>query len=148
LGYRRTSLFYGELRRKLGLIYSISVSNIPFKELSLFYISTSTAFSEKVLPIIKDKILNLGNYFTEEIFEEYKIQIINILKMELNDPFRINGFIKNNWVLYEKLTTPDDVISAIREASYDDIKEVINKYFNEERLFITILEKNKSNSLS
>ncbi len=141
LGYRRTSLLYRELRRKLGLIYSVSVFNMYFREASLLYIVTTTASPKKVISVINSKVLNLDKYLTKNVIEEYKKQNINVMKREINDPFKKNDLLKRGWILYNKLISPDDLTREIKSISHKDIKDIIKKYFKKENLFITVLKK-------
>jgi predicted Zn-dependent peptidase len=141
LGYRRTSLLYRELRQKSGLIYSVSVSNMSFRGASLLYVITASASYKKVVSIIKEKLLRIDKYFSKKIFEEYKKQVINVLKRDINDPLKKKDLMKKGWILYGKFISPDDFVKEINSVSYKDIKNVIKKYFKKERLFITVLEK-------
>lgn len=142
LGYRHTSLLYGELRRRLGLVYSVSVFNMSFREACLLYIITSTVSYKRVVSVITDKVLNLNRYLTKNTIEEYKKQSINVIKREINDPFKKNDSLKRGWILYNKLISPEDIIKEIKSISHKDIKNIIKKCFKKERLFTTILKRN------
>lgn len=138
-----TSLLHYELREK-GLLYGISASNYLFEDSNLFYIETSSSFPEKVMPIILEKLLNFEKYFTPDVFNDYKEQMINLWKRLLNDPFTEIRFLSNSWRLYGKLVTREEMTENIKNLDYKYALSVKNKFITKDKLFIMQLGEKKT----
>jgi len=139
LGYHHTSLLYQEIRHKLGLVYSISILNLFFRDAALIHITTSTTFPDKVVELILDRVSRIKEHLDKNTFCEYQQQVINIQKRKLAGAFEEMLFLLRNWNLYNRLVTPKETREAIEEVNYQELIETARKYLNKDNLLIVAL---------
>lgn len=139
LNYGHSSLLYQELRHKLGLVYSVSTYQAQYSDACVFYTQAFTTEPEKVIRVLKEKILNLEKYFSRELLEEIKKQQINIMARGLSSPYNIATQLATHWNLYDRLITPAEIQKLTEEITYEDIVKVKNSFLNEKNLSIGVL---------
>lgn len=139
LGSGQSAFLYQELRHKTGLVYGISVGNENYQDANIFFIKTSTTKPEDVVAIVKEKIENLENYFSESLLQEIKEQTISMLLRAINDAYKEIAFLGNGWRIYNRLITPIELIEEIRKIEYTDFLEVKNKYLNKNGLCVSAI---------
>ena len=136
LGYKHTSLLYQILRHELGLVYNVGVSHAQYSDAGLFYIATSTTNPQDAIPVIIDRVINAKKYFTEELFNAYKEQLINIVTRKTSASSDGIGYIGDSWLHFGKLIAPDEWKNIIRGIAYDEIIEMIERLVTKDNLFV------------
>lgn len=139
LNYGHSSLLYQELRHKLGLVYSVSTYQAQYSDACVFYTQAFTTEPEKVIRVLKEKILNLEKYFSKELLEEIKKQQVNIMMRGLSSPYNIATQLTTYWNLYGRLVTPTEIQKLIEEITHEDVVKVRNNFLNEKNLSIGVL---------
>lgn len=136
LGYKHTSLLYQDLRHKLGLVYNIGVSYRQYSDAGLLYIATSTTKPQEVIALVIDRVIHASKYFTKELFEIYREQLINIVTRETSGASGGIGYLGGSWLHFGKLVTPDEWKDVIREIEYEEIMKMISRLVTKDNLFI------------
>lgn len=133
LGYGSSSLLSEELRHKLGLVYMANASLFTFTDTAVFCINAATSNPEATIFSIKKLLANLKEYFTVEILEQTKTQLIGSFARNMITPGDKVSIMQGGFLRHNTLYTPDDFISEIRAVSLDNILGVIEKYFDPEK---------------
>lgn len=136
LGYKHTSLLYQNLRHDLGLVYSIGVNHMQYSDAGLFYIATASTKPQEVIPMVIDRVIHVSKYFTKELFEIYKEQLINIVTRETSGASGGIGYLGGAWLRLGKIITPDEWKSMIKEIEYEEMMEMIGRLVTKDNLFI------------
>ncbi|MBI5079644.1 insulinase family protein [Candidatus Wolfebacteria bacterium] len=143
LGYGHTSLLYREIRHKLGLAYSISVSNYFYSSAGIFSIITSTTFPKKTIDLLLDRTQHVKNYLNNDLFSEYQQQVVNIGRRQFDNSFDEMNFLGLRWGLYGRLVTLQEVEDVIMKISFNQLIETTEKYLNKSNFVLLALgEKN------
>lgn len=139
LRYGHSSLLIQELRNLRGLIYDISVSNVLYGDVGRFIIATSTTRPDETVKMVFELINNLPHSFSEDKLEEIKIQKINTL-IRLNENI-LDEAATLGWgfVLYDRLVTPEEIASQIKQVTYNDIKNISKKYLVPQNSILVVL---------
>lgn len=136
LGYKHTSLLYQNLRHDLGLVYSVGVNHMQYSDAGLFYIATASTKPQEVIALVIDRTINASKYFTKELFEIYKEQLINIVTRETGGASGGIGYLGGSWLHFGKLVTPDEWKNIIRGITYEEIMGMISRLITRDNLFI------------
>lgn len=139
LTYGHSSLLYQELRHKLGLVYSVSSYRRSYRDVCIFYTQVSTTEPEKIISVVKDKILGLEKYFTKRLFEEIKEQQINVLTRNLSNNYFVANTLASYWIIYNRLIAPAEIKKIIKSITYEDVMRVKREFLNEKNLSLAIL---------
>ncbi|MEX2090708.1 MAG: pitrilysin family protein [Candidatus Paceibacterota bacterium] len=139
LDFGFTSLLKDELRTKRGLVYNISAFHRQFTDAGVFTISTSTTKPKEVVSVLKGTMNNLLDRFTQDLLEDIKKQSAGVFLRKLAEPSNLTDFLNNNYILYNKLITPEEYLAQVEKMKYKDIVEVVNKYFKDVNFLLTVL---------
>lgn len=121
-----TSRLYREIREKNSLCYSIDSMYLKYDNLLVIHVGLDEVNKEKCLKLINKvvKDFELGK-FSEEELQEAKNNIINSLKLALDNPTAIlNNHIFN--VFYD-LPAIEERIEMIKNTTKEEVMEVAKK---------------------
>lgn len=126
------------IRQKLGLTYNISANNFPLQEIGIFSIKTTTdkEKTDLVIESILSEIKKLENLKAKEL-NLAKKKLIQTHKKVTQMPFFLEE-ITAQGDLFGYTEADSKKPQYIKEATQEDIKRIVNEYFN--NYVITIVE--------
>ncbi len=139
LGYGFSSPLLQELRVKKGLVYNVSANNFFNADAGRFMLYTFTTKPKEVIVTFKEVVQKLKDRFSEGMLPEIKAQRVGQFLRVSADPFHEGDILGRNFILRNKLISPDDYVAEINKVTYTDIKNVIEKYLVEDNSFLTIV---------
>lgn len=139
LGMGNDSVLNRELRKKRGLIYAYGISNYPFADLGRLNISTTTSSPAEAIEVISECVRKMPEYFTRELLEEIKTQIINSFIINNTNPTTELTFLGNRFIINNRLFLPEERIKSLNEVTYEDIIDVWEKYLQPENSLTVVL---------
>lgn len=139
LSYGYSSVLKHELRTKKGLVYGIGTSSDIFSDVGIFKISTATASPSLTVDIIIETMGKIQENLTNEILKTLKEQTISIMSGEMANPSNEMGFLINNFVLYDRLITLNDLSKILLSIKLDDVKSSIKKYLTPENSLLFLM---------
>ena len=137
LGGNMSSRLFLKIRENLGLVYTISSSNILYMETGYFYIKcklNETNIS-KVLKIINNELQDMiKNGITDKELKKSKFYVINNLKMDLNDNDYKSEFYGEQLLNYPEIKTVQKYINQLKRITKKDINSAIKTLFNQPKI--------------
>lgn len=135
LGGKTTSRLYKTIREQEGLAYSVSTYIENFKDYSMIigYMgldNENTLFAEDIL---KNTLENLN--INDEEIHNAKTHICGFIKMKLESSNFKNNHICDH-IIYNIPLNINEYLKNINDVTLLDIKNVINKYFNLDNLYL------------
>jgi len=130
LGGNMSSVFYTEVREKLGLVYTINMNILDeFEEYSIAkgYTSLQKENIDKVKTIIEKEINNL--HMTNDMLDSNKKYLIGELLSSIETTEGMNEYIGRFNINYNEL------IEQINKVTILDIERVIRKYFRKNNIY-------------
>ncbi|MFH1161887.1 MAG: pitrilysin family protein [Candidatus Jorgensenbacteria bacterium] len=148
-GYGNVPILKQDLRHKRGLVYAISSYVQRFQDVVLFYVSTASTEPKEVVEAVVKIFENFLDTFPESRFEEFKKKYKSVFLRKLSDPFYEANLLKDSWMFYGRLVTPEEISQNIESLTYHDVVNMRNRYLINEKLFITMFgERNPEIKLS
>lgn len=139
LSYGYTSALRNELRSKRGLSYSPSAFARYFNIATLITISTSTDRAKDVLNVVDEIVSKLPEIIDQNWVDAIRKQTIGILERKLSDPSFEAGLLRENYIKYQKLVSPQDVIIAFDHLSVKDVQDSVKQFTNMASRFAFVL---------
>jgi predicted Zn-dependent peptidase len=126
------SILYYEIREKLGLVYSIKLSTERNRYLGLTRLTFATSNKNIVgiLKVVFDILTGLKmNGLDTKTLKYFKTSCLNHYKYKFtSEEYRASWYGDN--LFYGTLMTEDDMFTAIRNITNDDLKRVASDVFN------------------
>jgi predicted Zn-dependent peptidase len=145
LGGSMSSRLFQKVREEEGLAYSISASNIQYRDtgMILIYSASSAKNVKKILKLIKEEIDDIRNNNVndgelERARENMKGNIVLAVEDISSRMFRLGKTL----LFDKKVLTIDQILKKIDSIEVSDINNIVEKYFNPENLRTIILGKN------
>ena len=142
LGGGVSSRLFQNLREERGLVYSTYTTHSAYNECGIFsiYAGTSVTNLEQVLLLIRQ---NLKAITSQEVddkeIQRAKQQLrANLLLSLENTSTRMNRLAKNE-LFYGRNITPEEIVEKIEKVQKEDIRDMANKYLNQEALTTVIV---------
>jgi len=137
LGGNMSSRLFLKIRENLGLVYTISSSNILYMETGYFYIKCKLNETNipKVLKIINNELQDMiKNGITDKELKKSKFYVINNLKMDLNDNDYKSEFYGEQLLNYPEIKTVQKYINQLKRITKKDINSAIKTLFNQPKI--------------
>ena len=144
LGGGMTSLLHQEVREKRGLVYGIWSGNDIYYDANIFTIATSTTHPAEVVELIIKAIDDFEVLFTEDVFKEYREQIINTGTRQLSKVGRIGGILAGQWLYDEKMVDPFEHLKKIHSITHKEVLAAKKKYLDKKSMFVMQLGKERA----
>jgi predicted Zn-dependent peptidase len=145
LGGSMSSRLFQKIREEEGLAYSISASNIQYRDtgMVLLYSASSAKNVRKILGLIQEEINDIREegVSTEELErarENMKGNIVLAVEDISSRMFRLGKTL----LFDKKVLTIDQILKKIDSIKVSDINNIVEKYFYPENLRTIILGKN------
>ncbi|MBC7087314.1 MAG: insulinase family protein [Tissierellales bacterium] len=149
IGGSMSSVLYQTVREELGLAYEIESSVETYKEAGALeiYVALDATNASNVLEIICRVLNDLkDNNMSYHYIEKFKGQLIGNHLLSVENPF--NKMYDNGKELLDIGNVIEDsqILKSINDISIDSVSRFIDKYFNNNKKFITYVGniKNKS----
>ncbi len=139
IGGGMSSRLFQEVREKRGLVYTIGSYSAFYREGGLFtvYAGTSVKKAGLVIDLIKQEFDNVkaSNVEPEEILRA-KNQIRGALVLGQESMSNRMSRMANSEIYFGKIVPTSKVIEAIMAVTAEDIGEVVNELFTEDRILL------------
>ncbi len=89
-----------------------------------------------MIPIVIDRVSNASKYFTKELFEIYKEQLVSVVTRETSGTSSGIGYLGGSWLHFGKLVTPDEWKGIIKGIGYEETMEMISRLVTKDNLFV------------
>jgi predicted Zn-dependent peptidase len=137
------SPLYQELRIKRNLVYSVSTSYYIGIDIGSFSVSINTSFKDykEIKKIIVNVIENTKN--DQKRFEQTKKRMLGNLSFSFESPFNIIIEAASDKIYLGKPMGYEENRKMIKVVSLERIKFLVDKYFNEDNLYLNVLMSEK-----
>jgi predicted Zn-dependent peptidase len=142
LGGGMSSRLFQEIREKRGKAYSVYSFTSTYRDVGYLgvYAGTSIASVEEVIELILKELKNLasGNIREDEI-RRAKGQIVGSIMLGLESTDSWMSHIARNEIYFGKAITTEEICSAIRAVSRDEVVDLAKSLFQREAMALTLL---------
>jgi predicted Zn-dependent peptidase len=142
LGGGMSSRLFQEIREKRGKAYSVYSFMSTYRDVGYLgvYAGTSIASVEEVIDLILRELKNLasGN-ITENEIRRTKGQIVGSIMLGLESTDSWMSHIARNEIYFGKAITTEEICSAIRAVSAEEVVELAKSLFHRDAMALTLL---------
>ena len=132
LGGGMSSRLFQEVREKRGLVYSVFSFASNYKDTGAFgiYAACEDDKAKEVIDITKNELEKIRFDITEEELKKAKTQIKASLLMGLESSSARMERLANQYLLQNRISSPNEVVEKIDIISIDSLKKLSNNIFN------------------
>jgi len=140
LGGNCSSILYNNIREKKGLCYEISTTLEYINDVTVLSGYAGLNKENNVINEIIDIFNNLKNLINDELVKNSKEYMKGILYRQNEKTSDINAYI-SDCLIHKTSYSIEDLINKLENVKLIDIKNIIDKYFNETNLcFVETVE--------
>ncbi|MGF7057111.1 M16 family metallopeptidase [Brassicibacter mesophilus] len=150
LGGSMSSRLFQTIREERGLVYSIYSYPSSYKDIGIFTIYAALNpkhFLEAVDLIIKDIDLIKNEYLSEEEIFKSKEQLKGNYILGLESTSSRMTSIGKSELLLGSIHSPDQIIEKIDQVSFEDVRKVVNRIFDNNKFNIAYVGNIKDNNI-
>lgn len=141
LGGFRSSRLFRLLRQQRGLVYDVSFNSGLFDSFGYADISFQ-AVPENLEEVLGLSVKELKGFVaqgaTQQELQFAKNYLTDRIMMQFDHPSAISDWIEGDLLWEDKIYTPEEIVSLIETVSEADLKQVMEKYWNFDKLNLTI----------
>ena len=148
IGGTMSSRLFQSIREKRGLAYSVYsfVSSYSTSGYFSLYAGTGEAQAKLVIELMLNELKNIKESgISEEEFTRNKNQLRDSFIINQESTSAHSSALGKAMLLRNKVFSPDDVLKRLEAVTMDDIREVIDKTIDFDRMAGVVVSRNKDN---
>ncbi len=146
LGEGMSSRLFLEIREKLGLAYDVHSSLSQYRDCGslVVYCGSEPSRSQKSLEAIMGQLSAMREGFTERELEKAREYSKGRIMLRMEDTRSVAMWQGGQELLLNRVSTVDDVVSAIESVTLEDVNRVAGELVDEKRLNLAVVGPFKS----
>jgi predicted Zn-dependent peptidase len=150
LGGGMSSRMWSEVREKRGLAYYVRTYFDRYIDTGYFAVRAGIKIDQvdEAIKVILDQLRSVASEGEERITEEELVNAKEHLKgslaLDLEDTHSVAEFIGNQELFRDRVRTIDEIMKGIDSVTVDDVREMSQRFFQNDRLNLAVLGPYKS----
>jgi predicted Zn-dependent peptidase len=144
LGGSMSSRLFQQIREEEGLAYSIFSSNVQYLDtgIIIIYSASSPKNVGRILKLIKDEVVDIKRHRVKEVeLERAKENLKGNIVLSVEDISSRMFRLGKGLLFDKKVLTINQILKKIDKVKRNDINDIVDKYFNLDKMSLVALGK-------